>query len=218
MTVQYCEQLTAIAGFEPWNSISNVAFIMAGVAAWAKARSASVAIAGSTLALIGFAFLIGAGSFAWHATHQGWAEFADVIPILCFVLLFMYLAIRRLLQLGRIAALIASAGMFAAIASIIVIARTALNGSAAYLPVLVCLMALAVLAPAAESRAHLRLAAALFAMSLTARTIDLALCADFPLGTHWLWHVLNGAVIFLALAAVIAITDRDPAEKSILAK
>lgn len=33
------------------------------------------------------------------------------------------------------------------------------------------------------------------------RTIDQAVCASFPLGTHFAWHLLNGLVITFALPA-----------------
>jgi hypothetical protein len=37
----------------------------------------------------------------------------------------------------------------------------------------------------------------LFAVSLTFRTLDNAVCDTLPLGTHFLWHVLNGCVLYL---------------------
>lgn len=38
-------------------------------------------------------------------------------------------------------------------------------------------------------------------MSLTMRSIDNALCGSLPLGTHWLWHLLNALVLYLLLRA-----------------
>ena len=37
--------------------------------------------------------------------------------------------------------------------------------------------------------------AAILAVSLFFRTIDDAVCARFPLGTHFLWHTLNGVML-----------------------
>ena len=45
--------------------------------------------------------------------------------------------------------------------------------------------------------------AAIFAISLTARALDRPLCAHFLIGTHWLWHVLNGVVLGTLIVAVI---------------
>jgi hypothetical protein len=46
-------------------------------------------------------------------------------------------------------------------------------------------------------------AGALFALSLSFRTIDQAVCFILPVGTHMVWHLLNGAVLFLCLWAAI---------------
>jgi hypothetical protein len=39
------------------------------------------------------------------------------------------------------------------------------------------------------------LGAALLAVSIFFRTIDAAACPAFPIGTHFLWHLLNGAIL-----------------------
>jgi hypothetical protein len=47
-------------------------------------------------------------------------------------------------------------------------------------------------------------AAGVFAVSLTARTLDRPLCGDFPTGTHFIWHILNAIVLFLVSYPVVA--------------
>ncbi len=42
------------------------------------------------------------------------------------------------------------------------------------------------------------IATILFAVALTARTVDEWLCPWWPMGTHFLWHLLNGGVIYLS--------------------
>jgi hypothetical protein len=44
--------------------------------------------------------------------------------------------------------------------------------------------------------------AVLFAISLAFRTADLEICATLPIGTHFLWHLLNGAVLAAAIGAL----------------
>ncbi|MEM9044639.1 MAG: hypothetical protein AAGC81_08070 [Pseudomonadota bacterium] len=46
-------------------------------------------------------------------------------------------------------------------------------------------------------------AAAIFAVSLTFRTLDQPVCGVFPMGTHFLWHVLNAAVLGTLILGVI---------------
>jgi hypothetical protein len=35
------------------------------------------------------------------------------------------------------------------------------------------------------------------------RTIDMAACARFPLGTHFFWHLLNGVVLYRAVRSLL---------------
>jgi hypothetical protein len=37
--------------------------------------------------------------------------------------------------------------------------------------------------------------AAILVASLTFRSLDMAVCAALPVGTHFLWHVLNGVML-----------------------
>ena len=46
-------------------------------------------------------------------------------------------------------------------------------------------------------------AAGVFAVSLTARTLDRPLCTDIPIGTHFVWHILNAVVLFTVGYAVV---------------
>lgn len=59
-----------------------------------------------------------------------------------------------------------------------------------------------VVAPHAAGTALL-LAAATFALSLVFRSIDVAVCGWLPVGTHFLWHVLNAVVLFVCVRTAI---------------
>jgi hypothetical protein len=47
------------------------------------------------------------------------------------------------------------------------------------------------------------IAAAVFVTSLIFRVIDLDICGLLPVGTHFLWHILNAVVIYLVLCGAI---------------
>lgn len=49
----------------------------------------------------------------------------------------------------------------------------------------------------------LLMAAAIFAVSLTFRTVDAPICAAVPIGTHFMWHLLNGCVLFIVVRALV---------------
>ena len=80
-----------------------------------------------------------------------------------------------------------------------------IGGSTGYLPPLGALLVVGLWL---HARAHpagtwLLAAAGLFAVSLTFRALDGPLCAAWPIGTHFLWHMLNGAVLGLLLVALV---------------
>ncbi|WP_349367359.1 hypothetical protein [Salinarimonas sp.] len=54
-----------------------------------------------------------------------------------------------------------------------------------------------------EAGTALLVAAAVFATSLVFRSIDVAICGWLPMGTHFLWHVLNAVVLFVLVRAAI---------------
>jgi hypothetical protein len=64
-------------------------------------------------------------------------------------------------------------------------------------------------APAARA---LGLASVVFCISLTLRTVDLTLCARFPLGTHFLWHMLNGLLLWIVSREMLLGRYVAPAE------
>ena len=71
------------------------------------------------------------------------------------------------------------------------------GGSAAYLAValLIALYALALRRRLPHVARGLALGAALLALSITFRALDGPLCAAWPIGTHFLWHLLNAAML-----------------------
>jgi hypothetical protein len=46
--------------------------------------------------------------------------------------------------------------------------------------------------------------AMIFMVSLALRIVDLDICDAFPLGTHFLWHVLNAVLLYLLLRGALA--------------
>ena len=81
-----------------------------------------------------------------------------------------------------------------------------LNGSLTYVPALVILAGLGVYHYGAgrQERLSLLLAAGAFALSPSFRTMDQALCSLVPSGTHFLWHLLNAVVLYLAFRSLNA--------------
>jgi len=198
----YCERTDASFWAEPANALSNAAFVVAAAAAlwlWRRAGSRDW----PALALIVMVVAVGIGSFAFHTLATRGAVLADVIPIAIFIYGYLLLALRRFLGLaaGVAVAIVVVYAVGAQALSWLVPPRT-LNGSIGYLPALAALIVVA-RAAHGQARRGLELAVMIFTVSLALRTIDLAACDTFPLGTHFSWHLLNGLVLYVLLRTAI---------------
>ncbi|MGA8171376.1 MAG: ceramidase domain-containing protein [Methylocystis sp.] len=204
--VDYCERRGHDFWSEPVNALTNLAFLAVAAAAFASWRGRRADY--PALALIVVTALVGVGSFIFHTVATRGAMLFDVIPIAVFIYGYFLLALRRFFGLGALAAgaitLLFAAGSYFAETSL-----PRLHGSVGYLPALGAMMVFAALAwpRARETARTLALAAATFAASLAFRTMDGEVCAAFPLGTHFLWHLLNACVLGLLLRAAMLAAD-----------
>jgi hypothetical protein len=210
----YCERLDPTFWAEPLNAVSNAAFILAaayGFVLWRRAGATDRPALGLVLVTLA----VGIGSFLFHTFAERWSLYADVIPITAFIYAYVLLALRRFVGLGQWPALAVTAAFFAfnlafgpaLRAAIGASALASLNGSESYLPAALALLAISgwLVATQAGSRPGraLLLGAAVFLVSLTFRTLDNAVCATLPIGTHFVWHTLNGVLLAILLRAAI---------------
>jgi hypothetical protein len=207
----YCERTDPSFWAEPVNAISNVAFLIAAVVAFAQWRRAGRSD-WPVLALIALTAIIGIGSFIFHTVATSGAILFDTIPIAVFIYGYLFFALRRFLGLSLLAAsalLIAFVGVSYAESAIV--PEGALNGSHAYLPALAATVLIGLITIKRTAGPLILAAGVVLAVSLTFRSIDMAACTALPLGTHFLWHTLNGVVLYLLLRA--ALVDRVDASK-----
>lgn len=203
----YCERTGPEFWSEPINAVSNAMFIVAGIVPLIAMRRAGRQD-GLLIALCLIACAVGTGSFLFHTFAQVWAALADVAPIGVFILVYLFAAMHRFFRLGTGRALAATGAAFAVslIAAPLAgaIAGPYLNGSESYAPALALLAGCAVALRLAGHPVAGRIAAAsaIFAASLTARILDPVACAGWPVGTHFLWHVLNGTMMLVLLLAM----------------
>ncbi|TNC16133.1 hypothetical protein FF100_02420 [Methylobacterium terricola] len=198
----YCERTGPDLLSEPLNAVSNAAFMVAAILLLRRGRTRDP-VADGFAWLIG---VIGIGSLLFHTLAVQWAMLADVIPIALFIHAYFFLAVRRFLRFGALAALAGTlafavaAALFEPILSHLAgrSLGTASNGSVAYAPAALALFGVGAAARLSGNRAGAALIGigVLFLASLAARTLDAALCPRVPFGTHWLWHLLNACVLY----------------------
>lgn len=198
----YCERADASFWAEPADALSNVAFlIVAAAALWSWRRAGGRDW--PALALIVVVVAVGLGSFTFHTVATRGAALADVIPIAVFIYGYLLLALHRFLRLPAAVA-VAIVVLYAVGAHVLswLAPPRALNGSIDYLPALAALIVVA-LATRGPARRGLQLSILIFTVSLGLRTIDNEVCEAFPLGTHFLWHLINAAVLYVLLQTAI---------------
>lgn len=209
----YCERLGPGFWAEPFNALTNVAFIIAAaIAVYRYRRSGHFPPHDwAILFLIAVLVAIGIGSFLFHTLATRWAAVADVVPIMVFVFVYFWFALRRFFSAGIFASILwlgllvlATYGLSA------IVPRTIMGSGAGYLGPLAALLVVAVLlwlrgSPVAG---RLGLASLVFAASLTFRTLDGPLCDVIPVGTHFIWHLLNATTLYILIAALIAAAAR----------
>lgn len=199
----YCERTGPGLLAEPLNALSNVAFLIAAWAAWSLARRSHPVPAGIWV-LIALSVVIAAGSTLFHTFATTWARVLDEVPILLFQLCFLWIYMRGIMAQRSEITATAIAGYLAAA----FFGRQfphILNGSLVYAPALILMLGLGAyhfLQHKAERRL-LFAATGVFVISLAFRSIDEAACLQVPTGTHFLWHILNGVVLYLSLRALI---------------
>lgn len=208
----YCERTSAAFWAEPVNAASNLSFVAAAL--WAAATARARGLTSPVLwLLIAMAGLIGLGSFLFHSFATRWAELADTLPIWTFVAAFVLTAMhhigdlppRRVARIGAIIAIAAAAAIYLASNEGANPAPDPLNGSGQNAPALLALLIFAALTAYRRHPAAPWIIAATgtFGLSLTFRTLDRDLCASLPIGTHFLWHLLNGLMIALLLQMLL---------------
>ena len=207
----YCERLDASFWSEPVNAITNFAFILAALLAavlwW---RSGSRPFGGLLLCILIAA--IGVGSFLFHTFATGWAGVADVLPILIFILTCLYLAVRFYLALPVWASIAIIVGFVPASAVLTPLLAPLAGSSAGYLPALFAILIVGFLSRSRDTvvSASLLITGIVFFISIGFRMADEPLCETVPLGTHFIWHILNAVVLYRLTVLYIAWSDRQP--------
>jgi ceramidase len=222
----YCERGTNAAVLaEPINAVSNAAFLLAALVGLQLVMWRPPEERNPDLFLLPVLVLfIGLGSLAFHLYADQGTALADVLPISLFMLVYLGFALNRFLGVPVGFTVLLVIGFAAIVAITMQVqcgegaigfagaelknAKPCLNGSLFYLP---ALAALIVVGLALHERGHraapwLLWAAAIFAVSITLRSLDLALCDKVliegrKVGTHFAWHILNALMLFLLLRA-----------------
>ncbi len=182
---------------EPMNALTNSSFLIAAFFAWDLA-SRRRATTHTTITLLSLAGVIGFGSFFFHTVPNHFTMWLDIVPIALFQVFFLWLAGYRMLGLSRLASAALIIGVVGS-SFVLFPLHKPLNGSLFYLPSLLAMLTIGLVWSRKVSCEPylLVVAACCFAFAVTARSLDMIVPWHF--GSHFLWHLLNGVVVYLAL-------------------
>lgn len=200
----YCERLGPGLMAEPLNALTNLSFLIAAFFAWRLAQRDN-ALSIPSITLIALVAIIGIGSSLFHTFATGWAMLSDTLPILFYQIAFLYVYSANVIKARMSVRMLLMGGFFVTVGAFGMLPIHWLNGSVSYVPALLFLLALGIWhwKYAANEKLLLLITAGVFILSLTFRSIDNAICPSLPMGTHFLWHILNGVVLYLSTRAYI---------------
>jgi hypothetical protein len=207
----YCERTGPEFWAEPLNAVTNLAFIFAAflVTRMILRAGPDVRRDAALWVLAGLICVIGVGSGLFHTFATRWALLADIIPIALFILIYTWYAVRRFAAAPAWAAALSVAAVLGV--AMAVPPLTGFRGGS-YVAALTALIVIGGYLKFARNHPAgivLWVAAAVFAVSLTFRTVDEPVCAAIPAGTHFLWHLLNATVLFIVAGALVKFGQRQ---------
>ena len=201
----YCEAAVTTWIPQPMNVISSVAFFFLALYIQPKLYRTPISRV-MRYAIVWLTALIGFGSIAWHITSSYYGLALDILPIFSIILLLQYMFYVYVLQCSvKRGTLLVGLYLFATLICVPLFKDIIPQSSGAFLPVLVWLLTLAVMLRRTMRKVALMFSYGFvsFSVALAARLLDIPLCADVDIGTHFLWHSFAALTLYYGLCALI---------------
>ena len=191
----YCERHGAGFWNEPINALTNLIFILAGFMLVLNTRQNKLCIFLS-LQII----LIGVASFLFHTFANILAGLIDTVSIMLFGVTYIFGSNYYLLKLNTITSIIIALCLVPFsffVSQLATISFGSLNGSTWYLSFIILFLTYSYLIRKefAQMSVILLCSALFLLISIFFRTIDIMSCNIIPVGTHFVWHIMNGVLL-----------------------
>ena len=212
----YCGRFGPGVLGEPLNQLSNLAFIAGAAFAWSVWRR-DASRSPWELILFLSAASIGIGSLVFHGEPTPATLLGDLVPIQIFGLAFGGYVLTRYLGLSVFTSVAVLACFVLLRQSWMAVApRGVLGGGITHVPTFLALAALGMLLRRRDNSVSTYVLAALlsYACALLVRSWDLYLCQSFPLGVHWLWHLLTALTATVLLLGVARVSPNPAIERT----
>jgi len=196
----YCERTSLSLFDEPVNILTNLAFLVAGYYVFREFIKTNTKKKYLIFPIL--IIFIGLGSFAFHTLPNRLTLLSDVIPIFLFSIALIFFIQKDIIQTN----------LYQSVAWVILFLTLSflvapnidlnLNGSEGYLPNYFFLLGYVIYFYFKKDASfkNMMMAFIIFNISLFFRSVDNLICAQFNLGTHFLWHIFNAILLsYLAL-------------------
>ncbi len=199
----YCERVGELFLSEPLNLVSSLAFFVSALLVYKLYKNKKVTGFGYW-PLFYLLILIGIGSSLWHCFRNSYTLALDAMPVFIFLLLFIYLLLRKLLN-SSFKAFMFVVAFFLFQVGVSYLFPQILNGSVRHVVNAVVFITLGSLIYKRNPllRKDIVLALSLYAFAIIFRSIDNQVCLSFPVGTHFLWHILNATASYFAIKILL---------------
>lgn len=209
-----CERASTLWYAEPLNTISNLGFLYVAVMMYRyyhRHEDLDRRWIWDIHALTFLTFIIGVNSILFHTFPNPVTELMDTIPIVMFIMIYFTSVLFRIGRVNLFQGIICLVAFVGFSHMLVHQFPRALNDSIGYLSSMIALVMIAVYLhlKARPSSTHFMMAAIIGITSLFCRAIDRVTCDMFPLGTHFLWHILNATLLYILLKQIIRNVNRE---------
>jgi hypothetical protein len=193
-----CERIHDGLLNEPFNTLSGICFLIVFyfLRKEMQRRNLNAISLKFTTSLI---VIIGLGSMIFHTTARMWGALMDSIPIAIFAVTYMVMLSKHILGFGKFRTALLML-LFVAVNVVFkhYVSR-APDGYVSIFPTLFCLVGIAVYMIFSKnpSSAAFSKAVLLSFLAIYFRVIDEQICGAFPVGTHFVWHMIMSGVIYI---------------------
>ena len=192
----YCERSGAGFWHEPINALTNLIFILAGFILVLKTRPNRLCIFLSLQIIF-----IGIASFLFHTFANILVGLIDAVSIMLFGVTYIFGSNLYFLKLSYVTSLIIAVCLLPfsfVVSQLATISFGTLNGSTWYFSFIILFLTYSyvIRKEFAQMSAILFSAALFLSVSIIFRSIDIISCNSIPVGTHFVWHIMNGILLW----------------------
>lgn len=209
-----CERSAPGMLAEPLNVLSSLAFMAVAISIYRfyhRHEDLDRRWIWDVHALTFLTFIIGVNSVVFHAFPSPTTELLDTLSIVLFIVIYFWSVLFRIGRCNFFQASICFVAFVGGSHMLVTQFPHAINDSIGYLSSMMALIVIAIhlYLKARPSSSHFMMAAIVGVCSLFCRAIDHATCADFPFGTHFLWHTLNATLLYILLRQLVRNVNRE---------